>query len=63
VGVETPVRQLDGSTVRKLKATPNPFTTFATLPGHEAERFSLNDVSGRKVGVFRGDRIGEGPGV
>jgi hypothetical protein len=48
-----------------LKATPNPFTSFAKVPGHEAERFSLYDVSGRKVGVFRGDRVGEGlaPGV
>jgi hypothetical protein len=65
VGVETPVRQVDGSTVRPLKATPNPFTSFATLPGHEAERFSLYDISGRKVGTYRGNRIGEGlgPGV
>jgi hypothetical protein len=65
VGVETPVRQLDGSTVRQLKATPNPFTSFATLPGHEGERFSLYDVSGRRVGTYRGDRVGEGlaPGV
>jgi hypothetical protein len=65
VGVETPVRQLDGSTVRQLKATPNPFISFATLPGHEAERFSLYDISGRKVGTYRGDRVGEGvaPGV
>jgi len=48
-----------------LKVTPNPFTSFATLPGHEAERFSLYDISGRKVGTYRGDRIGEGlvPGV
>jgi hypothetical protein len=65
VGVETPVRQLGGSTLRQLKATPNPFTSFATLPGHEGERFSLYDISGRKVGTFPGDRIGEGlaPGV
>jgi hypothetical protein len=44
---------------------PNPFVSFATLPGHEAERFSLYDVSGRKVGTYKGDRIGEGlaPGV
>ncbi len=49
----------------RLRATPNPFTSFATLPGHEAERFSLYDVSGRKVGIFRGDRVGEGltPGI
>jgi photosystem II stability/assembly factor-like uncharacterized protein len=44
---------------------PNPFTSFAILPGHEAERFSLYDISGRKVGTYRGDRVGEGlaPGV
>jgi len=61
-------RQGDKETRRqgeRPRATPNPFTYFATLPGHEAERFSLYDVSGRKVGTFRGDRIGEGlaPGV
>jgi hypothetical protein len=65
VGVETPVRQFDGSKFRQLKATPNPFTSFATLPGHEGERFSLYDIFGRKVGTFQGDRVGEGlgPGV
>ena len=51
--------------VTRYKVWPNPFTSFATLPGHEAERFSLYDVSGRKVGTYRGDRVGEGlaPGV
>jgi len=44
----------------RITAKPNPFTSFATLPGHEAERFGLYDVSGRKVGTFRGDRVGEG---
>jgi len=43
-----------------FKATPNPFTSFATLPGHESERFALYDMSGREVGIFRGDRIGAG---
>ena len=44
---------------------PNPFTSFATVPGHTSDRFALYDVSGRRVGVYRGDRIGEGlvPGV
>ena len=44
---------------------PNPFTSFATLPGHEAERFSLYDVAGRLVETCQGDRVGEGlgPGV
>jgi hypothetical protein len=49
----------------RLTAKPNPFTSFATLPGHEAERFSLYDITGRKVEIFRGDRVGKGlaPGV
>ena len=41
-------------------AHPNPFTSFTTLPGHEADRFTLYDISGRRVGVYKGDRIGEG---
>jgi hypothetical protein len=63
VGEETEVR---GKRLEvRLTAKPNPFASFATLPGHEAERFSLYDVSGRKVGTYRGDRVGEGlaPGV
>ena len=38
----------------------NPFTSFATVPGHETDRFTLYDISGRRVGDFKGDRIGEG---
>ncbi len=37
---------------------PNPFVSYATVPGHEAESFALYDVSGRKVGSYKGDRIG-----
>jgi len=44
----------------RLTATPNPFSSFATLPGHSSDRFTLYDVSGRRVGTYRGDRIGEG---
>jgi hypothetical protein len=40
--------------------TPNPFTSFATLPGHEAEGFILYDISGRRVGTYPGYRIGLG---
>ena len=49
----------------RLKATPNPFITLATIQGHEKERFALYDIAGRKMGVYKGDRIGEGlaPGV
>jgi len=31
-----------------------------TLPGHSTDRFSLYDISGRRVGVYKGERIGEG---
>jgi hypothetical protein len=51
--------------VSRIAVRPNPFVSYAALPGHEAERFALYDISGRKVGIFRGDRIGEKlvPGV
>ena len=64
-GVEEENKGFEGSRVQGFKINPNPFTSFATLPGHEAERFSLYDVSGRQVGTYRGDRVGEGlaPGV
>jgi hypothetical protein len=46
-------------------AVPNPFVSFASVPGHEEERFGLYDVSGRLVGIYLGDKIGwnAGPGV
>lgn len=48
-----------------IRVIPNPFVAFASVPGHEAKRFALYDVSGRKMGTYKGDRIGEGvaPGV
>ena len=64
LGRSTGVEETAGVRGRKIEiritAIPNPFTTFATLPGHEAERFSLYDISGRRVGTYKGDRIGEG---
>jgi hypothetical protein len=49
----------------RITPTPNPFTSFASVLGHEADRFSLYDISGRRVGTYKGDRVGEGlsPGV
>ena len=46
-------------------ATPNPFIAFAAIPGHYPESFALYDISGRRVGTYKGDRVGEGlaPGV
>jgi hypothetical protein len=43
-----------------LSVAPNPFISAAVVPGHEAESFALYDVSGRKVGIYKGDRIGVG---
>jgi hypothetical protein len=39
---------------------PNPFTSYTSVPGHSTDRFTLYDISGRRVGVYRGERIGEG---
>jgi hypothetical protein len=49
----------------KLVCYPNPFTSFASVYDHFPELFVLYDISGRKVGVYRGDRIGwdVSPGV
>jgi photosystem II stability/assembly factor-like uncharacterized protein len=44
----------------RLTAYPNPFVSFARIPGHEAEHFALYDITGRMVGTFKGNRIGEG---
>jgi hypothetical protein len=58
VGVEvSPSRQ---SRVTSYGVFPNPFTSFTSVQNHEADRFALYDVSGRRVGTYRGDRIGEG---
>ncbi len=53
-------KRVEGPRVQGFKITPNPYTTFASIPGHEAERFSLYDISGRKVGTYPGIRIGMG---
>jgi hypothetical protein len=62
---EERVQGSQGPRVQGFKVNPNPFVSFATVLGHEREAFSLYDVSGRKVGTYRGDRVGEGlaPGV
>jgi uncharacterized delta-60 repeat protein len=41
-----------------LRIQPNPFSSFTTIPGYEKESFALYNVSGRKVGVYQGSRIG-----
>jgi hypothetical protein len=55
----------DQSADLNISPRPNPFTSFTSVPGLEEETFDLYDVLGRKVGTFKGDRIGPGvfPGV
>jgi hypothetical protein len=61
--VEPPTRQPVRPT--RFLVQPSPFTSFARVPGHEAELFAISDVSGRQVAVCKGDRVGEGlrPGM
>jgi hypothetical protein len=63
--VEEPTTSLLKNPGTALRVQPNPFSSFAVVPGQEAESFILSDVSGRKVGICKGDRVGEGlpPGV
>jgi hypothetical protein len=65
VGIQEPGRSSLSVHRSAFRITPNPFTSFARIPGHEAERFDLYDISGKCVGVCRGDRFGErlAPGV
>ena len=59
IGVQEPGsgRKVAAGSVRVV---PNPFVSFARVPNHEAEQFNLYDISGKLVGAYRGDRIGEG---
>jgi hypothetical protein len=62
VGVEdnSPDRIKPLTSNLSFSVVPNPFTSFATIPGHSSDPFTLYDISGRKVGFYKGDRIGEG---
>ena len=42
----------------RIKAIPNPFTSYATIPGHEGEHFALYDIAGRMVGTYKGSQVG-----
>ena len=60
VGVEEKVEARGAKpNIAEIRAWPNPFASFAVVPGYEEERFVLYDVSGRKVGIYKGNRIGE----
>lgn len=65
IGVEENMEVRGQSLEVRIKPIPNPFASFATIPGHEGENFALYDISARLVGTYRGNRIGENlpPGV
>jgi hypothetical protein len=48
-----------------VQVLPNPFVAHTALRGHTRERVAVLDASGRQVGDFDADRIGDGlaPGV
>lgn len=43
-----------------LIAFPNPFTSYTSIFGYKKHSFVLYDITGKRVGIFRGDRIGQG---
>jgi hypothetical protein len=64
-GVEMNEVQASLSPRRQLLASPNPFISSTSIPGHGTDHFDLYNVSGRLVGTYRGERIGTDvpPGV
>jgi hypothetical protein len=43
----------------ELKGVPNPFISFARIPGYERDDFTLFDITGKMVGKYKGEKIGE----
>jgi len=64
-GVEEKTVDSRQKVVCRLIPKPNPFISYARIPGRERERFAVYDAQGRKVGIYTGDRIADGlaPGV
>lgn len=46
--------------VIRFDVVPNPFVSYATVLGYEKEKFALYDISGRKISISQGNRIGKG---
>lgn len=44
---------------KRLNAFPNPFVSFTRIPGYEHFHFLVYDLTGKRVGRYKGDRIGE----
>jgi hypothetical protein len=60
VGVKERSESTGQSLAVGFRAQPNPFISFARVPGRGQETFEAFDITGRKVGSYRGERIGEG---
>jgi hypothetical protein len=61
----TGIEEQTGNVAKAGLVWPNPFIGYGRVPGHELEHFALYNITGQRVGIFRGDRIAEGlaPGV
>ena len=59
IGVEERSGQVPTPRGRVFEALPNPFVSFCRIPGREAGRFNLYDISGKLVGTYPGNRVGE----
>ena len=44
----------------EFKICPNPFTAYTTILGYERDYFTVYDISGRKVGRYKGNNLGVG---
>jgi hypothetical protein len=62
---EVTEEKVERSKAQPCAVTPNPFRSFAAVPGHETEWFALYDLAGKRVGTCPGSRIGAdvSPGV
>uniref|UniRef100_A0A7V0Z449 T9SS type A sorting domain-containing protein n=1 Tax=candidate division WOR-3 bacterium TaxID=2052148 RepID=A0A7V0Z449_UNCW3 len=51
--------------VKNLSVQPNPFVTYTKVLTYETSNFSVYDATGRCIGVYSGNRIGENlvPGI
>jgi hypothetical protein len=54
-----------GTVIEQLHIVPNPFVSYARIPGCENDDFLLYDITGRHLGIYQGNRIGAdlAPGV
>ncbi len=58
-GVEEGSDQWSRGNGPRLNVTPNPFSSFAVVPGHERESFVLYDIRGRVAGIYPGAKVGQ----